>query len=1564
MPPQQCQPITEYTGLDDSSLQLPLIPFLRNHPTPSIIIALPHPTQHVPFRIRPIWSNPVARIGTNPLLGCIDDNSNLILQVMIAKLARQLASQRVLPDGIDPSKSQSTLHPNVSTGTDSTHERKRIDSFQFERPIDPSMVSASDLIYTCPPEHDAPEGVYFPTLVPIDSDGSYSSPNLSEHRLAVLQLCPVQGAIALQFQKPYISDTLSKAIPSAPSAGKKVVDEPTLSVSMDSMGISPYDGSTDTLREDPENLKRPTQIPLSPRQARKTMFNVQQLLDNFDWQNTPLGPKALWPQSLKSLISVVMNTDHESTLWWGKDLTLIYNDAYAEMLLRKHPFNFGKVASVAWSEVWPELKSTALNMMAGGRAVNKTDDLLFFQREVTKAPEETYTTWSWIPVAVENGEIGGLLNYSVETTSNVLARRRFEMLRSLAQSLSVCQSLSQFSEAALNAMAENVHDLPFIMLYSPPTVQNTSTTTLDLLGTIGVPAGHPSAPTNITLDLDIDANSTHPSVTLMEVRSTHSEPSLAEDTESIVLAGSSSRSTSTRPDYQAGEATGCPWPIAQALTTNEMVFVEDCSSLVTGFEVRSWPELPETAVVIPISDEDSRKIVFICGLNSRRPYDKDYQSWIRLLKYQLASGLKGVASFQAQLVKAEELAKLDRAKTTFFSNTSHELRSPLTLIQGPIADLLAMETNGGSRKRLLSLADRNCQRLTRLVNMLMDVSQVDAGRMKGVFSPKQLGVYTADLASLFRSAIEKGGVTYDVDCDIEDPRLVYIDPDLYEKIIYNIIGNAFKYCLEGTIKVYLRYHANEVELSVIDTGVGIPKDDIPRIVTRFHRVASVGRSFEGTGIGLSLTAELIRLHGGTLSVESCTAEESPTGKHGSSFIVRFPLGTEHLSPDMILDLPEPPTHKAMKYAKGIIDEASRWSKEEVETSSISDSGESSNNSNKIDPSTLFWSKSDTVLIVDDNHDMRRYLMSIMSQYCTVIEACNGKEALDIVLSCQPLPDLIISDVMMPIMTGFELVQTLKNQGLNISLIPVLLVTARNGDEDTVSGILMGAEDYITKPFSSREIVARAHLQMQMGKRRIELERKFAERTVELQFRAQEAEIKRQEAEEGRRQQELLIDVTSHEIRNPVSAILQNAELCKDNLKFFHKELHRALTSDVGLRPTTSLLSMIEEDVESLDAIITMAQSQERIANDVLSLARIQLSTLEIYPVQTDLVKETRKILAIFASEARLKRIDLSFTFGPMLLSLKESKLDLLTDPQRIGQVLINLLANAIRFTATSPVREIQVSVEIRNCPPDDDSCVPPPANLDSSSFASIGEKDIWIYGAVKDSGPGLSEEELTRLFQRFKQASAQTHAVFGGSGLGLYVCRRICELMDGKIEVASCQDQGSTFRFFVKASLIPIITPIEAAKQITLTEKTRASSSKATLSPQFKSLVLVVEDNLINQKVLYRQLVKAGITQIDLADDGQQALNMINKRVARGESYDVVLMDLEMPVMDGLTAIQKIRHMESTGELPIRHNVLALTGNARQQQIEQALRMGMDEVVLKPYRIENLLSKLRSLGVF
>nr|XP_019011586.1 uncharacterized protein I206_03688 [Kwoniella pini CBS 10737]OCF50367.1 hypothetical protein I206_03688 [Kwoniella pini CBS 10737] len=1455
-----------------------------------------------------------------------------------------------------------------------------------------------------------------------------------------------------------------------------------------------------------------------PAQWNSNIVDVHDLMQSTDWAATALGPRESWPQSLKTTVSLVLHYPHQCCLWWGKDLTLIYNEAYAQMMI-KHPHIFGMSGAVAWAEIWDALGPIS-ELVLSGTPVTKEDDFLLFKQLPHQGGGsiEEYHTWMWVPVLQEDGTFGGLWNATIATTSKVLAERRMSTVQEMGQRTSVARTMEEFDEAVIDILAANARDVPFAAFYHVdlPSVNarkgtggpNSAEMTKDvdqfsgikanirLAGAVGIPDNHPTTPSSLTITVRPRVRNS-----LASLRSGPRSPSLSitSSMSNALLASSSAHSDIEEEDPKT-------WPIKEALLTNRLVMVENCESLISGYPIRVWDELPTAAVVIPISNESNDGVpsaVLILGLNIRRPFDEDYESFIliifRRLRVQLASGIAAVRSYEAERQRVEELAALDRAKSLLFSNVSHELRTPLTLIAGPLDDLL-QETAEGPRKENLVMARRNVRRLTRLVSTLMDVSRLEAGRLKGSFQLVNLGIMTRDLAVLFKGAMKQAKLEYLIDCDLS-PQAVYIDPEHWEKVVYNLIGNAMKYTMEGFVRLSLKYRRGEAVFAVQDSGVGIPSTDIDLIGERFHRVQSISRSHEGTGIGLALVKELIKLHGGAMSINSVTALESVDGSHGSTFAVRIPLGSDHLPSDAVEDDQIVSKHSQTTYGQGIIDEAIQWTRDRdhsnassVDGSEIGSTSEetTSRGSKSLDPSTLYFKREDVIMLVDDSFDTRRYMSSIFSPLCTIIEAKDGLDALR--LCEKTIPDLIISDVMMPNLDGFGLLEALKTSK-ELSITPVIMLTARGGDEAKVDGLLAGADDYLAKPFNSRELVARAHMQLQLGKRRRSLEEAFEQRTSELRalteyspvgifrttedgtitftnnawhamsgyptdepadrwleviaeefrppmlefwdrvlrrdeddeeisksidyqftngnwvqlkairleklgekvgskmkgilgcvnditerklneesqkMRVVEAEQRRKEAEEAKRQQELLIDITSHEIRNPISSLMQCSSLVKTNLLSLQEQLEAVHSNKTSFIPTKQLLNNIEEDLDALESIYQCGLAQERISNDVLSLGKIQLDKLQMFDVEVDMARETQKTLSIFQNEARMKRIKLSLVLGEGLenLNLKMVK----TDPVRLNQIVTNLLSNAIRFTSASHIKRITLKFDVSLDPPLDEACVIPKNQTEKIINPTQIKEDqpIYLYFAVTDTGPGMTEAELEMLFQRFSQVSLKTHTIFGGSGLGLFVCRQITHMMGGKIDVTSTKGKGTTFRFYIKArttqptnSLSQISTADGIKESGDLSKKSTLVKSKKKDIFQFegkKPHVLIVEDNLINQTVLARQLKHCNIT-CDVASHGLEALEKIRKVCSinsTGQPFDCILMDLEMPVMDGLTALDHIRKEESLGQLK-KNLVIALTGNARQGQIDEAKSRGMDEVIIKPYRLDDMLQKVEEM---
>ncbi len=444
----------------------------------------------------------------------------------------------------------------------------------------------------------------------------------------------------------------------------------------------------------------------------------------------------------------------------------------------------------------------------------------------------------------------------------------------------------------------------------------------------------------------------------------------------------------------------------------------------------------------------------ICGVNPTRKLDSEYLTFFSLVVDQLVSAINNARLAENEKKRADTLAELDRAKTAFFSNISHEFRTPITLILGPIEEFLARcaDSLPTESRELLSVVRRNGLRLQKMVNALLDFSRLEAGRIQTNFEATDLVALTRDIASSFRSTIERAGLRFEVECD-PLPERVYVDREMWEKIVLNLLSNAFKFCFEGTIAVRLRADGNEALLTVSDTGVGVAKEELPRLFERFHRIEGAkARTHEGSGIGLALVQELVRLHHGEI------AATSQLGK-GTTFSIGIPFGVSHLPTARIGsgDSTAKPSVNAAIFA----DEIAEWLPEEA--GSVAAAAKVG----KVGATNL--DAEIRILIADDNADMREYIARLLGTRWVTETVSDGIAALDAIRK-RP-PTLVVTDVMMPGLDGFQLLTEIRKDPGTRS-IPVIMLSARAGEESRVEGLEAGADDYIVKPFTARELVAR------------------------------------------------------------------------------------------------------------------------------------------------------------------------------------------------------------------------------------------------------------------------------------------------------------------------------------------------------------------------------------------------------------------------------------------------------------------------------------------------------------
>ena len=530
-----------------------------------------------------------------------------------------------------------------------------------------------------------------------------------------------------------------------------------------------------------------------------------------------------------------------------------------------------------------------------------------------------------------------------------------------------------------------------------------------------------------------------------------------------VLAGSSVR------DGPGG------WPVAEVLGSGEPVALTDVIARFGELPGGGWETPPAEAMVLPlIGGTGEAAGAIVLAASAGRPLDEGYRSFLGLVAQQTAALMNGAVAYQAQLRRADELAELDRAKTTFFSNVSHEFRTPLTLILGPVEELRARLGPGDAAAAgHLDVIYRNGLRLGKLVNTLLDFSRIEAGRMQASFEPLDLGAFTAELAGVFESAFERAGIGYQVD----SPALsapVYVDREMWEKVVFNLLSNALKFTFTGRVSVRLREEDGQAVLRVADTGTGIAAAEMPRLFDRFHRIENVpARSNEGSGIGLALVRELVGLHGGTITADSAQGA-------GTTFTVRVPLGRGHLPDENVVT--GGGSHAVSAAATPFLLEATSWlpadpDLAEAESAALAPGPLPGGTARRDADGKPVPAR---VLLADDNADMREYLGRLLRPGYEVTTVTDGQAALE-AARADP-PDIIISDVMMPRLGGLQLVAALRAD-LRTAEVPVLLLSARAGQEAAIEGLEAGADDYLVKPFPAAELLARVRANVELARLR-------------------------------------------------------------------------------------------------------------------------------------------------------------------------------------------------------------------------------------------------------------------------------------------------------------------------------------------------------------------------------------------------------------------------------------------------------------------------------------------------
>ncbi len=883
----------------------------------------------------------------------------------------------------------------------------------------------------------------------------------------------------------------------------------------------------------------------------------------FNWSETPLGPSSSWPQSLRTCIRIMLTSRQPIWLGWGKELIKLYNDPYKAIVGGKHPWALGAPASLVWKDIWNDIGHMLQKVMEQDEGVYVESQLLIMERN--GYPEETYYTFSYTPIPGDDGMTAGMICANTDDTDRIISERQLRTLTQLGKNLTVPKSNTEVAGKTIATLQQNPYDFPFALYFA---LQDNKA----ILSSYT----HEELPAH-TLPREIDLDGAGALALLFQ----------------------------------------------QAAATRQLQVLENLQPAFGAMPKGIWKVATARAIILPVIQGASAAPYgfLVIGQNPYRLLDEKYSSFFSLIADQVATSFANVHAMEEERKRMAALAEIDKAKTTFFSNISHEFRTPLTLLLGPAEEALNDPQTIPANKARLELIQRNALRMQKLVNTLLEFSRIEAGRMEGRFSRVDISGLTADLASVFRSAIENAGMQLEIRTEVIEGE-VYVDIDMWERIILNLVSNAFKYSIGGKISIGVKQVDAAIHVSVRDTGAGIAPDQLDKIFDRFYRIEHTsGRSQEGTGIGLALVKELVKLHQGTIQVSS------ELGK-GSVFTVSIPLGKDHLTADKIVEIPV--SARAAGHATAFVEEAQKWilPTGADNTAEIAEAGLQSPVNNGNGTATRY-----KVLLADDNTDMRAYVYRLLSDQFDVITAVDGEEAFNSALLHQP--DLLLSDIMMPRLDGLGLLKKIRNHGATRHM-PVIFLSARAGEEAKIAGIASGADDYLVKPFSSKELVAKVdmHIKMAESRRQTEilLESMVRERTAELQ----------------RSNEDLLqfAHVASHDLKEPVRKI-----------RIFEKRL------------LDEYASMLPDKAQSyINKVMTATDRMLAVVDGILSYSSISAADQPFKPIDLNGIIqgiESDLELVIQRKQAIIQSDRLPVIEGAPIL---------------IHQLFYNIIQNALKFS--------------------------------------------------------------------------------------------------------------------------------------------------------------------------------------------------------------------------------------------------------------------------------------------
>ncbi len=1013
------------------------------------------------------------------------------------------------------------------------------------------------------------------------------------------------------------------------------------------------------------------------------------LLRERNWSDSALGHPETWPQSLKTAVRIMLTSRQPIWIGWGPQLTFFYNDAYQAIIGGKHPWALARPTSEVWREIWAEIGPLLATAMGGSAGTYVEEQLLIMERN--GYPEETYYTFSYSPIPDDDGGAGGIICANADDTKRVIGDRQLTLLQDLAVATTGTRSWKDVCAAAAAALGTNSLDLPFALLY----LTDLDGHSLALVGSSGMPAGHPAAPSTLAVD------------------------------------------------------AMAPWPVDAAFRSQDTYVVSGLASRFgpIPFPTGAWHDAVSQVALLPISPggETGRRGCLIVGLNPFRLFDGPYRDFLKLLTGQIAAAVANADAYEQERHRAESLAEISRAKTTFFSNVSHEFRTPLTLMLGPLEESLADAAALIPREReRITVVHRNALRLLKLVNSLLDFSRIEAGGALPSFEPLDLAALTADLAGNFRTIIEKAGLEFIIAC----PRLpepVYVDRNMWEKIVLNLLSNAFKFTFEGAITVAVERRGARARLTVADTGTGIEAAQLPRLFERFHRIEGArGRSFEGSGIGLALVKELVDAQGGAI------AAVSTPGK-GTTFSIELPFGLAHVPPEQLRD--DAAFATTVVNSQAFVEEALGWL-----PSAEAPASDAAAVSEAV-PAVRTEARS-RILLADDNADMRNYIARLLSARHDCLAVADGQAALE--AARRERPDLVLTDIMMPRLDGFGLIKALREDA-QLRDLPIIVISARAGEESSVEGLTAGADDYLAKPFSAREMLARVDGALAMARMRREM-----------------GDALRGEA----RSLEILVAARTAELK------IANDELRAEALE--REKIELVLRQSQKMDAVGKLTGGIAHDFNNLLQVI--GGNLQLLANDVAGSAKGEQRLRNALAGVSRGSKLASQLLAFGRRQPLAPRV---VNLGRFIRGLDDLLRRALGDGVEIETIIVADLWNTLVDTSQVENAVLNLAINARDAMNEHGKLTLEAGNVSLDADYAATHADVraadYVMLAVTDTGCGMTPDVMEHVFEPFFTTKEEGR----GTGLGLSMVYGFVKQSGGHINIYSEPGEGTTIRIYL-----------------------------------------------------------------------------------------------------------------------------------------------------------------------